>query len=511
VDPIGVLTRRRSPSEKDFALPRLDRRAFALLLVALWALAYLPHLGTRDLRLEEGRRATVAREMLASGDFVRPTLYGDTYLHKPPLHPWLIAAFGSLLGGVNPVAVRLPSALAALGCALVALRFAPDVLDRRTRNLAGLLVLATATILDKGTLGEIDATLCLLVAAALKCWWDGYRPAGQTSRSWLLVGLLLGAAGLLKGPAGPALFYLTVGPFLVWQRDTRRLFTRGHLGCLVLAVLPAAAWVGELLDRGVVSGPHLLAIWAHQVGAGGAVGAPADPEERAHVIGHYLGFLPQLAGMFFPAALWLPLALRRRWAEGRGIPESLRRFLVCAVVGPAVAFYVYPEARPRHLMPVAFPAAMLAAVVVTGWARTAGRRPVVFAASLAGVLLAGWAGFNVVVVPWLAPRAPTRVALREVEGKIPPNEPVYTTRTFPVTAEGYYNLQFHLAKDIRAADVGRLKRLAPCLAVVTPEERAELEREGFVVEEVGRLTARGGPAEVHVVRVSPRAKASRRP
>src|SRR4051812_50216524 len=68
----------------------LDRRWFAIVLIGMWAVAYLPHLGTRDLRLEEGRRATVAREMLASGDFVRPTLYGDTYLHKPPLFPWLL-------------------------------------------------------------------------------------------------------------------------------------------------------------------------------------------------------------------------------------------------------------------------------------------------------------------------------------------------------------------------------------------------------------------------------------
>jgi 4-amino-4-deoxy-L-arabinose transferase-like glycosyltransferase len=482
-------------------MPLLDRRAFVLVLVAAWALAYLPHLGTRDLRLEEGRRATVAREMLASGDFVRPTLYGDTYLHKPPLFPWLVAAGGALLGGVSPLAARLPSALAALGCALVARRFAPDVLDRRARNLAALMVLATAAVLDKGTLGEIDATLCLLVAGALKCWWDGYRPGGQTSRSWLFVGLLLGATGLLKGPAGPALFYLTVGPFLVWRRDVRRLFTRGHAGCLMLAVLPAAAWVIELLDRGVVTGPHLLAVWAHQVGAGGAVGAPADPEAHAHVVGHYVGFLPQLAGMFFPAVLWLPYACRRRWAESHGVPEGLRRFLVCAVLGPVVAFYLYPEARPRHLMPVAFPAAVLAAVVVTSLARTSGRRSVAVAVTMTGTMLAGWAAFNLVVVPWRAPTAATRVALGEVAGKLPPGQPVYTTRTFPVTAEGYYNLQFHLAPDVRAADVERLKILAPCLVVVTPAEAELLRQDGCVVEEIVRLAARGGPPEVWVASI----------
>src|SRR5207248_10095383 len=114
----------------------LHRRGFVFVLVAVWALAYLPNLGLRTLRLEEGRRATPAREMLASGDFVRPTIYGETYLSNPPLYYWMTAAVGAILGEVTPLAVRIPSVLAALGCALIAYRFAPRSLDRPTRSLA---------------------------------------------------------------------------------------------------------------------------------------------------------------------------------------------------------------------------------------------------------------------------------------------------------------------------------------------------------------------------------------
>lgn len=542
----------------------LDRRGFVVVLVAVWALAYLPNLGTRALRLEEGRRATPAREMLASGDFVRPTLYGDTYLNKPPLYYWLVAAAGSVLGDVNPLAVRIPSVLAALGCALVALRFAPDRLDRRTRALAAGFVLASATLLEKGALGEIDASLCLLVAAALKCWWDGNRPDGQTPRSWIVVGILLGLAGLLKGPAGPALFYLTVGPFLAWQQQWRRLFTVGHLGCFALAVLPSAAWVVALLDRGVMGPTELALQWACQLGA---VGPPVDADDRAVALATHYGEFPlQFLGMLFPAALWLPFGLRSKWAERHGIPDDLRRFLVCGVVGPCVAFYLYPEARPRHLMPVLFPAAVLAAMVVRGFARAPARSgfrldrlglllglvpavagamgatlaawsypeglpaavvclgisgpwsyfavrttlhtpahdgAVTVAATLAGAVLAGWFVLNSVVLPWRATQSPVRVALREVEGKLSADEPVYTTRTFPGKGEGYYNLQFHLAKDVRSADISVLTRAAPCVAVVTPAERGQLERGGWSVEEIGRLAVRSGPPEVHVIRLSP--------
>jgi hypothetical protein len=90
-----------------------------------------------------------------------------------------------------------------------------------------------------------------------------------------------------------------------------------------------------------------------------------------------------------------------------------------------------------------------------------------------------------------------------VEGKLSPGEPVYTTRTFPGKGEGYYNLQFHLAPDVRAADLSVLTRVAPCAAVVTPAERGQLERAGWRVNELGRLAARGGPPEVHLIRLSP--------
>ena len=182
----------------------------------------------------------------------------------------------------------------------------------------------------------------------------------------------------------------------------------------------------------------------------------------------------------------------------------MRRFLMCGVLGPVLAFYLYPEARPRHLMPVAFPAAVLAAVMVMGASRTLGRRPVVVAATVAGTMLAGWGVFNAFVVPWRAPLAPTRVALEEVNGKLPPGEPLYTTRTYPVTGEGYYNLQFHLAHDIRAADLEQLKQAAPCLAVATPAERDQLGQDGLSIEVVGRLASRGGPPELLVIRLGRR-------
>ena len=547
--------------------PRLlEHRWFPLVLVLLWALAYLPHLGTRTLRLEEGRRATPAREMLASNDWVRPTLYGDTYLSKPPFYFWIVASIGALLGEVTALATRLPSVLSSLGCALIALRFAPDILDRKTRALGSLLVLSASTLLDKGTLGEIDATLCLFVAGALKIWWDGNRPEGQTIRSWILVGLLLGVSGLLKGPAGPSLFYLTVVPYAFWTGRWKRLFSLGHVLCVVLAAIPAAIWIAALLDRGIVPAGDLLVLWRIQLGADHAAATLSDPGGQIKfLLKHYLEFPIQVAGMWLPGFLWLGFGFRRRWAASHGLNEDLRRFLVCGAFVPFIIYYLYPQSRPRHLMAAFIPAEILAAYVVFGMASVPGRfvkrslRSAIVLSWLPGILgvigvglsavvyqeglpiaiatmfvciawtwyslrttreteassgvfafagtaacaaLAVWFVVNAVVIPWRVPYSPSHDAF-VLSKKLEPNSPVFSTLTFPVKGEGYYNLQFHLSPDIRAvAELETLKGLAPCQALVSPLERQALESSGWKVEEIGKLGGnKTGLAEVHVIRL----------
>ena len=531
----------------------LDRRGFAAALVAVWALAYLPGLGARDLRHEEGRRATPAREMLASGRYVCPTLYGDPYLNKPPLYPWLVAATGAVLGEVTPLAVRLPSALAALGTALVALGFARRQLDRRTRAAAAVFVLVSVAVLDKGTLGEIDPTLTLLVAAALKVWWDGYGPDRQSLRSWLGVGVLLGLAGLLKGPAGPGLFYLGVGPFLMWQRQLGRLVTSGHLVALVLTIGPGLGWAWLLIDGGYISRGELLTVWAHQVGAGKFLDlAPSPTDEPAFLLAHYATFPFHVAAMCFPAVVWAGLAVRRG--------DEVGRFLTCAAAGPALVLWLYPESRPRHAMPIVFPVAILGSVAVTasaraGWGglyRRAGvlwsllpavigalgvllavmkfphrlpvavgglgigavwtwgalrltgataDRPTAAALPWAGAMLAAWGAANAVLLPGLAEQVPTRRLVESIAGQIGRDDVVYTTRRFPVRGDGYYNVQFHLARHLRGADVEDLPALLPCTAVVTEAERERLEESGVRVEDVGRLALPNGVPPVRAVRL----------
>src|SRR5262245_14319136 len=92
-------------------------------LTLLWAVLFLPNAGLPSLYYEEGRHALAAEAMLETGQWLRPSALGQTFVYKPPLLFWLIAAGGALsnamgFGGVGEWAVRLPGLLSVLATAL---------------------------------------------------------------------------------------------------------------------------------------------------------------------------------------------------------------------------------------------------------------------------------------------------------------------------------------------------------------------------------------------------------
>jgi hypothetical protein len=88
-----------------------SRRAWTLLAI-LMGVAWFANLDVRKLQHpDEGRYAEIAREMVATGDWVTPRLNGIKYFEKPPLQYWLTAARFRAFE-VDEWPARLPAALA---------------------------------------------------------------------------------------------------------------------------------------------------------------------------------------------------------------------------------------------------------------------------------------------------------------------------------------------------------------------------------------------------------------
>lgn len=362
------------------------------LLVTMWAFAYLPGLSIRDLRLEEGRRAIPAWEMLHTGNYVVPKLFGETYLSKPPLYFWLVAGVRQLLGNGNDeavawaLAVRLPSALGTLAGALLVLAFARKSVGWESRVVAAFAVLSCVVTLDKGTLGEIDGLLTSLVIATVVVWYGALdsNPTGPvTTKAWIGSALVMSVAVLLKGPGGPLEFYCMVIPYVIWQRGVRGLrefLSVGHLLFCIIATAPFAGWVLALMERDGLALSQFLRIWEHQIaldevpGLAKTIGVTSS----VHLDWRRYGtFLPGVLVMTLPWSL-VAGGAAIPWVAGRcGILRretdkrvrtmrrlSVWRLTVSALLFTTTIFWIYPGALLRHMMFVVFPVSVLAAMLI---------------------------------------------------------------------------------------------------------------------------------------------------
>ena len=229
--------------------PAFSRRLPAwwpLVVLALWLVALA---GWRPVALpDEGRYGGVAYEMLRSGEWLTPTLFGLPYFHKPPLMYWVDMAAIQLLGP-TPLALRAAPLLGAwvLGLALW--------IEARARyGLGGARqVLALLAVLPLFYLAGQYANHDMLVAGWISLAVVSARRAllaEPRSLAWLCVAWASMALALLsKGLIGIVLPGLVVLPWLLAGRRWASLrFALHPLALLAFAVI-ALPWCAAMQLR----------------------------------------------------------------------------------------------------------------------------------------------------------------------------------------------------------------------------------------------------------------------
>jgi 4-amino-4-deoxy-L-arabinose transferase-like glycosyltransferase len=231
-------------TDRTSAIVRLGPVRLLVLLAAIW-IGIWSQLGSLPLfDLDEGAFSEATREMVASGNYVTPSLNGEPRYDKPILIYWLQAASVNSLG-LNEFALRLPSALCATLWVLAILRFGRRHLpDPPAVMLAAVSVPLTlmAGLISHAAIA--DALLNLLVTLSMLDLFSVLEKdtAGQRRRIFVWIGLGL----LAKGPVALILPATVSLVFALWQR---RLLTWlkiafDPLGWLLLlaVVMP---WVTE--------------------------------------------------------------------------------------------------------------------------------------------------------------------------------------------------------------------------------------------------------------------------
>jgi len=173
---------------------------------------------------DETRYAEIPREMLASHDFITPTLNGSHYFEKPPLLYWADAAAMAVLGE-NPFAARLPARLATLGTAAALAVGLAGTWGLTAGLWAALLFLSSMFGFVLGRINLTDGVLTFALTGAFLCLRRFFLEGARGRRSWsseIGLGFFGAMAMLTKGlvgvvlPAAVAFLWIAVtGP---WRR-----------------------------------------------------------------------------------------------------------------------------------------------------------------------------------------------------------------------------------------------------------------------------------------------------
>lgn len=186
----------------------------------------------------ESNYVLTAKEMLLSGDFISPRIYGNYWYDKPAFFYWeLIGAF--LLFGISDFAARFfPTIFGVIGV-LMTYFFARKIYDRKTALVSGLLLstsfgywLISKTIIT-------DMTLFVFFNAVLVFFYIAY--CGKNKNWYYPCYLFSGLAVLTKGPIGILLPGLIVTLFIIARRDWREIPRMRPLGFVIFAAV-VASW-----------------------------------------------------------------------------------------------------------------------------------------------------------------------------------------------------------------------------------------------------------------------------
>jgi 4-amino-4-deoxy-L-arabinose transferase-like glycosyltransferase len=335
-------------------------KSFVWGLLAIFSLIWLYVLGVRTLvPPDEGRYAEMAREMLASGDWITTRLNGIKYFEKPPLQTWMNAlSFAAF--GLGDWQARLWTGLCGLLGVLSVGYAGAKVFTPRAGFYAALVLGSCFYWVACGQIDSLDMSLSGMMTVSLCALLLAQRDAAQAAarRNWMLLCwaamalavLAKGLIGLVLPGAVLVLYTLAARDWAIWKRL--------HLikGLLLFFAICAPWFV--LVGLKNPEQPHFFFIHEH---------VERFLLKTHHREGPWYEFLVLLLPFIMP---WLGLlpqslvqALRRERGQGQPVPSQPPTFQprMLALIWAAfiLFFFSYSSSKlPGYILPV-FPALAL--------------------------------------------------------------------------------------------------------------------------------------------------------
>ena len=345
-------------------------------LVFLLSLAmHLPFLALTPMAGTEGHRILPAHEMVRSGWWAVPMLFGKPFMTKPPLHLWLIAISEIVARHGNVFVWRLPSAIVGGLLCSAACLFGARWFGRRAGLIAGILCAGLITLWGQSQVADIDATNTLAAAVCAMCGIELLVAQPRNVWPWVIgAGLSLGATLLTKGPGG---LPIILG---VWLWGGCIIIVRRRVVALLRDVILPFVIGGALFGWYTLAAKHSLAVRHLQPDLSGM----QEAATRLYAVSltmflkTLLTIPTQLLAFGIPVSLVLAAyCLKRVREEIEPAARPIARAIVWSVWIALVICVLSGMDNPRYGYPVLIPLCPLAGALVIGALRTSdGEKPI---------------------------------------------------------------------------------------------------------------------------------------
>ena len=237
-----------------------DYYAVLKILLAFAAVIILLGIGIRSpWPADEPRFVEVAREMVATGNWLFPMRGGEFYPDKPPVFMWSIALFYSLIGNLK-LAFLLPNAI----CGLITLFLVYDLGAKlhsvRVGRNAALLLLITPQFLIQAKAAQIDAMVMCWIT--IGCYgFIRHFILGPNWR-WYFISWAFMALGIITKGVGflPVLMFIPIIAYRLANKDyfKGRLTFACWLGFVPFFLVLAAWFVPMMITVAEQATPELI-------------------------------------------------------------------------------------------------------------------------------------------------------------------------------------------------------------------------------------------------------------
>jgi 4-amino-4-deoxy-L-arabinose transferase-like glycosyltransferase len=320
---------------------------YLFILLAFGGVLFFYNLGGWDLwNPDEPRYAQIGKEMLQGEGWIIPHLNSEVYLDKPPLFFWLMAATGTIIGGMTESAARFPAALFALLTLPLLFFLGKRLFSEKGGFFAALILATNVEFLWLARRACLDTTLTFFTTAAITCLYIGFYQQRGRWVLYLFAYLAMALGVLTKLQIGVIVPVLVVGGYFLVRREFGFFKDPAHIPGMALFVALIGGWLALAYLSG---GQEYLWGLLYKKTASTFFGTASHDRPLYYYLMNFPGnFVPWI--IFFPSALIYGLS-----AQGRK-KEFIFVLLWFAVL--LVFFSIAKAKRELYLLPL-YPATAL--------------------------------------------------------------------------------------------------------------------------------------------------------